>query len=269
VAEQALAALHRDGRGHYVAVDGKVQIVDEYTGRIADGRSWYPLIEAKEGMGLTGRRETLSRITYQRIFRRYLRLPGMTGTDWELLGELRAAGWPVLIGARSVEASEQLVARLRAVGIPHSVLNAQSDRNEAEFVTRAGERDRITVATNMAGRGADIHLGPGVATLGGLHVIVTEHHDSPRIDRQLIGRGARRGVRCSFEAILSREDELFRQHGTGWLGSAAQLLPHVGVAVLRRMAQWRAETMHAATWRQTLRSDTELRKPLGFAGTAE
>ncbi|WP_372619165.1 hypothetical protein [Falsiroseomonas sp.] len=318
LAEQALAALHLYQRGQqYVLAEGKVQIVDEYTGRIADGRTWqrglHQLIEAKEGVELSGRRETLARITYQRFFRRYLRLSGMTGTGWELSGELRAVyglpvvriplnrrsrrrdlgarllptmdakwdavaeaartmsatGRPVLIGTKSVEASQQLSMRLHALGLAHSVLNAHFDKEEAEIVARAGERNRITVATNMAGRGTDIHLGEGMEELGGLHVIVAEYHDSPRIDRQLIGRGARQGNPGSFEAIVSLEDELFRKHGGGRAAQLARLLPGGGVVLLRRVSQWRAEAMHAGTRRQTLRSDTETRKQLGFAGLPE
>jgi preprotein translocase subunit SecA len=273
----------------------------------------HQLIERKEGVALTGRRETLARITYQRFFRRYLRLSGMTGTGWELAGELRAVyglpvvriplnkrsrrrdlgarllptmdakwdavsaaaqamrdrGRPVLIGTKSVEASEQLAARFRARSLEHTVLNAHFDKQEAEIVARAGEAGRITVATNMAGRGTDIHLGDGVAERGGLHVIIAEYHDSPRIDRQLIGRGARQGDPGSFEAILSLQDELFVKFGGGRLAHLARALPGGGVAALRRVAQWRAEAMHAATRRQTLRSDTETRQQLGFAGFPE
>jgi preprotein translocase subunit SecA len=318
LATQALTALHLYHRGQqYVLQDGKVQIVDEYTGRIADGRTWekglHQLIETKEGAALTGRRETLARITYQRFFRRYLRLSGMTGTGWELAGELRAVyglpivriplnkpsrrrdlgarlladqdakwnavadaaqrmattGRPVLIGTKSVEASEALSARLAARGLPHTVLNAHFDKEEAEIVARAGERGRITVATNMAGRGTDIHLADGVRELGGLHVIVAEYCDSPRIDRQLIGRGARQGDPGSFEAIVAADDEIFRLFGGGRLARLARLLPGGGVAALRRIAQWRAEAQNAATRRQTLRSDTETRRSLGFAGLPE
>ncbi len=318
LAEQALTALHLYHRGQqYVLAEDKVQIVDEYTGRIADGRTWekglHQLIETKEGVALTGRRETLARITYQRFFRRYLRLSGMTGTGWELAGELRAVyglpvvriptnrpslrrdlgarllpdqgrkwdavadaaarmsatGRPVLVGTKSVEASEALSARLGAKGLDHTVLNAHFDKEEAEIVARAGEPARVTVATNMAGRGTDIHLAEGVREAGGLHVIVAEYHDSPRIDRQLIGRGARQGDPGSFEAIVAADDELFRLHGGGRLARLARLLPGGGVALLRRIAQWRAEARNAATRRQTLRSDTETRRSLGFAGLPE
>jgi preprotein translocase subunit SecA len=121
----------------------------------------------------------------------------------------------------------------------------------------------------MAGRGTDIHLEDEVRDLGGLHVIVAEYSDSPRIDRQLIGRGARQGDPGSFEAIVAADDELFRLFGGGRLARLARLLPGGGVAALRRIAQWRAEAQNAATRRQTLRSDTETRRSLGFAGLPE
>jgi preprotein translocase subunit SecA len=237
---KALAALHLFERDrHYLVKDNKVVIIDEFTGRLMPDRSWeqglHQLIEIKEECEITGRRETLARISYQRFFRRYLHLCGMTGTAVEVMDELwsvyhrrvaripthrsvqrtqypdlifgkaeakwnavvkateiqHKAGRPVLIGTRSVGASEHLAALLDAVGLPYQLLNARQDKNEAEIVARAGEVGRITVATNMAGRGTDIKLSPEAAELGGLHVISTELNDSGRIDRQLYGRGAR------------------------------------------------------------------------------
>ena len=242
IVTQALTALHLFDRDrHYIVTEGKVQIVDEYTGRRMPDRSWeqglHQLIEAKEGVELTGARETLARITYQRFFNRYLHLSGMTGTAREVAGELRAvygvrverlptnrpvvrrdlggtlapdaaAKWeavadrltrlhglrrPVLVGTQSVEASEALSAHLTRRGLPHVVLNARQDAEEAAVIGRAGEPGQITVATNMAGRGTDITLAPGVAEAGGLHVILTGYHDSTRIDRQLFGRAGRQG----------------------------------------------------------------------------
>ena len=116
---------------------------------------------------------------------------------WELIvarvAELHARGAPVLIGTRSVAASQRASAELTAAGLPHTVLNAAQDKHEAEIVAQAGQRGRITVATNMAGRGTDIHLGEDVEELGGLHVIMTERHDARRIDLQLAGRAGRQG----------------------------------------------------------------------------
>jgi preprotein translocase subunit SecA len=157
---------------------------------------------------------------------------------------------------------------LAALGLPHTVLNAHFDKEEAEIVAQAGQAGRITVATNMAGRGTDIHLGEGVDGRGGLHVIVTEYHDSPRIDRQLIGRGARQGNAGSFEAIVCPEDDLFRRHGGRLLPRLARVMPG-GLRLLRRYAQGRAEAMNAGVRRQTLASDTQTRDQLGFAGLPE
>jgi preprotein translocase subunit SecA len=124
------------------------------------------------------------------------------------LARLHALGRPVLIGTRSVEKSERLSARLEEAGIAHQVLNARQDDQEAEVVAQAGQPGRVTIATNMAGRGTDIKLGPGVAPAGGLHVLGTERHEAARIDRQLAGRSARQGDPGSAQFFLSLEDEL-------------------------------------------------------------
>jgi preprotein translocase subunit SecA len=116
----------------------------------------------------------------------------------------------VLIGTPSVDASESLSAQLKEWGIEHTVLNARFDAEEAQIVSRAGEPGRVTIATNMAGRGTDILLDPKTRQAGGLHVIATEMHTSRRIDRQLIGRAARQGDPGSYQFFLSLEDELFR-----------------------------------------------------------
>jgi preprotein translocase subunit SecA len=308
---QALTAVHLVVRDkHYLVRDGKVLIVDEYTGRVMEGRSWehglHQVIEAKEGVPTTGRNDPLARITYQRFFRRYLRLAGMTGTARELAGELwsvygltvvrvptnrpvirrslgtrafpaapakwdavvrrvrevHAEGRPVLVGTRSVAASEHLSALLARAGLAHQVLNARQDAGEAEVVAHAGERSRITVATNMAGRGTDIRLGPGVAELGGLHVIATELHEARRIDRQLFGRCGRQGDRGTYEAILSLEDELLVVHGSG-LGRRLG-----GVRAVRR-AQRAAERLHARTRRDLLKLEEQMDSALAFSGGLE
>ncbi len=320
---QALSGLHLFIRNkHYLVSDGKVQIVDEYTGRIMADRSWegglHQMIQAKEGCEITGRQETLARISYQRFFRRYLRLAGMTGTAREVarelwsvyrlnivtiptdrpvgrkllphlvygssdarwtailqsIDEVHQQGRPVLVGTRSVEASEHLSELLSAARLPHVVLNARQNQDEAEIVAQAGGRGRITVATNMAGRGTDIRLAPGVVDLGGLHVIATERHDSGRIDRQLFGRCGRQGDPGSCQAIVSLEDELVRDcYGDttlaplisdspkpvhGWLGT-----PLVAIA------QWAAETQHSRIRSQLLRVDDHLSDMLAFSGRGE
>ncbi|MGH7199125.1 MAG: translocase, partial [Planctomycetaceae bacterium] len=123
---------------------------------------------------------------------------------------LHQAGRAVLIGTPSVEASEALSELLAAENIGHQVLNARYLKQEAEIVAQAGQPRKVTIATNMAGRGTDIHLHESVRASGGLHVIATEMHTSKRIDRQLVGRSARQGDPGSFQFFLSLEDELLR-----------------------------------------------------------
>jgi preprotein translocase subunit SecA len=323
---QALVAMHLFDRDkHYLVKDGKIQIIDEYTGRLMADRSWehglHQLIEVKEGCDITQRKETLARISYQRFFRRYLRLAGMTGTAREVAGELwsiyrlrvvtiptnrpmrrrflpervygsvdrkwktivktiaetNEKGRPVLVGTRSVEASEHLDRLLEDAGLSHSVLNARQDKEEAEIIARAGEHGRITVATNMAGRGTDIKLAPGVAEEGGLHVIATERHDTRRIDRQLFGRCGRQGDPGSAEAIISLEDELIDVYGgklLRWL--AAALLRFPGGSVGRMLgkflfyhAQRKAERLHARMRHDLLKMDEQISDSLAFSGRSE
>ena len=313
---QALSALHLFALGRdYIVVEDAVQIVDEFTGRTMPDRSWqgglHQMIEAKEGLPITGRKETLARITYQRFFARYRRLAGMTGTGLELAGEiygtyglatvripthrplrrrwlgvraarseaakwqavarraeaLAATGRPVLIGARSVEASERISAALQ--GRAHVVLNARREAEEAAIVAEAGQPGRVTVATNMAGRGTDIRLGPGVAERGGLHVILTEFHESARIDRQLFGRAGRQGDPGSAEAIVSLEDELFVRFAPLLRRLSLALPGPLAARLLRAAAQSRAEAEHAATRRDQTELDRKLERALGFAGPPE
>ncbi|MBX7105596.1 MAG: preprotein translocase subunit SecA [Gemmataceae bacterium] len=131
----------------------------------------------------------------------------------ENVKKLMLEGRPVLIGTRSVEMSEKLSEKLSAEAIPHQVLNARQNEQEANIVADAGQRGKITIATNMAGRGTDIKLGPGVAEAGGLAVIGTERHEARRIDRQLIGRSARQGDPGTGQFFLSLEDELLEAIG--------------------------------------------------------
>ncbi|MFL5329394.1 MAG: preprotein translocase subunit SecA [Gemmataceae bacterium] len=127
--------------------------------------------------------------------------------------KLTLAARPVLIGTRSVEVSEALSKLLSDEGIPHQVLNARQNEQEAQIISEAGQPGRVTIATNMAGRGTDIKLGRGVATAGGLHVLGTERHDAGRIDRQLIGRAGRQGDPGSGQFFLSLDDELLEALG--------------------------------------------------------
>jgi len=131
----------------------------------------------------------------------------------EEIKKRNAVGQPMLVGTASVESSEIISRMLRRENIPHSVLNAKQHQQEAEIVTRAGERGAVTIATNMAGRGTDIKLSAGVAELGGLHVVGTERHESRRIDRQLRGRCARQGDPGSGQFFISFEDDLMRNFG--------------------------------------------------------
>jgi len=247
--------FHRDE--HYVVnAKEEVVIVDEFTGRLAEGRKWrdgiHQAIEAKEQVEVTVDTGQAARITVQDLFLRYPHLAGMTGTAWtsarefrkiyrlrvvpvptnrpvcrrrlppKIYGtgqqkwtaivaevrELHAAGRPVLIGTRSIEKSELLSRLLTAAGVPHQVLNARHVAAEAEIIARAGEPSKVTVATNMAGRGTDIRLGPGVGPLGGLHVVCTEIHDAQRIDRQLAGRCGRQGDPGTVQQYLALDDEI-------------------------------------------------------------
>jgi len=240
----------------YVVRDGRVQIVDEFTGRTAQGRSWsagiHQAIEAREGLPLTRATTSAARITVQDFVRQFRQVSGMTGTaaesarefkevyglrvtpiaphqtprrqelspvvtptlveKWNAIAEEAAAmieaGRAVLIGTRTVEASETLAASFRDRAIGHDVLNARQFDREAEIVAGAGQPGRVTIATNMAGRGTDIRLADSVRAAGGLHVIITELNASPRIDRQLIGRCGRQGDPGSYRFILSEEDPI-------------------------------------------------------------
>lgn len=319
--KQALAAVHVFKRDvQYIVTDGKVQIVDEFTGRVMPDRTWqhgmHQMIEAKEGCEVTGRHNTLARITYQRFFRRYLHLCGMSGTAIETSGELRAvygvpvariptnqkprridhgtrlfrtaeqkwsavvdavsatvfAGRAVLIGTRSVDASEHAVRMLAQAGICAALLNARQDRHEAELVAAAGQPGHVTVATNMAGRGTDIKIAPSVRGAGGLHVILTEFHESRRIDRQLFGRAGRQGDPGSHQSIVSLEDELFARFASRILLRTAMAISNeelgpLTAEALRRNSQAAAGRHHAAQRRHTLKEDYRLDKSLGFAGS--
>jgi preprotein translocase subunit SecA len=128
--------------------------------------------------------------------------------------QMVSAGRAVLIGTRTVDKSEKLSQMLTEGGVEHRVLNARQDKQENEIVSQAGQPGRVTVATNMAGRGTDIKLGPGVAAAGGLHVIGTERHDAERVDRQLAGRAGRQGDPGSAQFFVCLEDQLLEGLGT-------------------------------------------------------
>ena len=146
---------------------------------------------------------------------------------------------------------------------------------EAEIIALAGQPSRVTVATNMAGRGTDIRLGPGVAERGGLHVILTEYHESRRIDRQFFGRCARQGDPGSCEAIVSLDDEIYTVYAPGATALIARAATQpAGMSALlhralRRLAQYRAERRGAYARVQNLAQDRRLERVLAFSGRAE
>jgi preprotein translocase subunit SecA len=240
----------------YVVRDGEIVIVDEFTGRLGEGRKWragiHQAVEAKQGVKITFATSQAARITVQDFFLRYNRLAGMTGTastsarelhkiykcrvlsvptnrppirqqlptlvfgtaeeKWQAIIDdivaVHEQGRPVLVGTRTIDKSEHLAKMLDARGIEHTVLNARQVDKEAEIVAQAGEQGKVTVATNMAGRGTDIRLGDGVAELGGLHVICSELHEAQRVDRQLIGRCGRQGDPGTYRQFLALDDEI-------------------------------------------------------------
>ncbi|MFV1958364.1 MAG: preprotein translocase subunit SecA, partial [Planctomycetota bacterium] len=265
--EQALRAHHIYKRDKdYVAKDGEIIIVDEFTGRLMEGRRWsdglHQAVEAKEGIHPRAENQTLATITYQNFFKLYEKLAGMTGTAmteaaefWKIyhldvldiptnrplirleqddmiyrtepdkyravveeVAQVHETGRPILVGTTSIEKSERISDMLRRRGIEHEVLNAKHHEREAEIVAQAGQPGRVTIATNMAGRGTDILLGPRVAERGGLHIIGTERHESRRIDNQLRGRAGRQGDPGSSQFFLSLEDDLMRIFAPEWVG---------------------------------------------------
>jgi preprotein translocase subunit SecA len=284
----------------YVVQDGKVLIVDQFTGRLMPGRRYsegmHQAIEAKEGVQIEGETQTLATITIQNYYRMYDKLAGMTGTAeteegefWQIykmdvvviptnrpvrrkeyedmvyktrrekynaiVDEIEREHLrqrPVLVGTVSVEVSETLSRLLKRRNLTHNVLNAKHHQREAEIVARAGQPGAITIATNMAGRGTDIKLGPGIVprdwpevhpdelpegvTLDeldklidedmpwGLHIVGTERHESRRIDRQLRGRSGRQGDPGSSRFFLSLEDDLMRLFSSDRIASVMDRL---------------------------------------------
>lgn len=322
---QALIACHLYRRDrHYLVKGGKVLIIDDNTGRTMPDRHWqrglHQLIEIKENCPVTGRRETMARLTYQRFFRRYRHLAGMTGTAREVCRELwsvyslavsrvpphrpcrrirlasriyadkeasyaavldriretHRTGRPVLVCTRSVAESERLGTELRRAGLPHRVLNARQDSEEAEIIACAGRKSAITIATNMAGRGTDIPLSPDVAELGGLHIIVTERNEARRIDRQLHGRCGRQGDPGSYEAIVSLDDELLRhrlgkslRHLLGRMLARDRFLAQGLGLLAMRVVQMGREQDDRRRRRDLLQAEEQLDRLLAFSGRME
>jgi preprotein translocase subunit SecA len=142
----------------------------------------------------------------------------------EEIRALHKKGQPVLVGTISIDKSEKLSRMLEKTKIPHEVLNAKNHEREAEIVAMAGQKGRVTISTNMAGRGTDIVLGEGVKELGGLHIIGTERHESRRVDNQLRGRSGRQGDEGSSRFYLSLEDDLLRIFGGERMSSIMERL---------------------------------------------
>ncbi len=293
---------------YLVGDDDKVQIIDEFTGRIMADRSWrhglHQAIEVKENVPVTADKENLARLSFQRFFRQYPIMAGMTGTAWESspelwqiyqrpvvriptnkpcirkhlrtrmfdtmnqkwdavvkrICELNDKGVPILVGTRSVLASQEVSRRLNEQGRAHRVLNATQTAQEASIIAEAGQRGKITVATNMAGRGTDILLGKGVVDVGGLHVISTEPHGSGRVDRQLFGRAARQGDPGSAQLFASAEDDVFIRHARhlvkGWRV--------IGAARIIKYAQAKAESLARFNRKQVLKQDDWMDQAVPF-----
>ena len=282
---KARALFHREK--DYIVKDGQVVIVDEFTGRLLQGRRYsegiHQAIEAKEGVAIQQESKTLATVSLQNYFRTYQKLAGMTGTaateaeefhkiynlDVVVVPTHRAMvrrdfadsvyktprakytaivndiiechhlGQPVLVGTTSIDKNEIISEFLKRKGVPHEVLNAKNHLREAMIISEAGKKGAVTVATNMAGRGVDIILGgikhepwevedkkeyekemsewqknhDEVVSLGGLHVIGSERHESRRIDNQLRGRSGRQGDPGTSRFYVSLEDDIMRLFG--------------------------------------------------------
>jgi preprotein translocase subunit SecA len=181
--------------------------------------------------------------------------------------DLAARGRAVLIGTRTVAASEDLARALARAGVAHRILNARQNVEEADLIAGAGAAGAVTIATNMAGRGTDIKLGPGVAQAGGLHVILTEYHESRRIDRQLYGRAGRQGDPGSCEDIVALDDPLFTRYAPGLLARLSALPRSAATArLLRRVMQARAEAEAAVARRWQVTQERDLARMLAIAG---
>jgi preprotein translocase subunit SecA len=191
--------------------------------------------------------------------------------------EHHRTGRAVLVGTRSIAASEVLSGLLHARGIEHQVLNAKQDELEAEIVAAAGLPGRVTIATSMAGRGTDIRLHPEVVGQGGLHVIATERHDNVRVDRQLAGRCARQGDPGSWQLLLSCDDEVFRNgfpRLQRWMSRWLAHWPHSRIIQTLglwcyALAQHQLSRNHALARKRLLRADFRAREALSFTGEME
>ncbi len=296
----------------YVIRDGEIVIVDESTGRIAEGRRWsrgiHQAIEAKEKVEITLDTTTSAKITVQSFVSRFPYIAGMTGTahtarkefkkiyhtgvqviptnkppqriDHPIkffhteaekfqqvvddVAEIHDTGRPILIGTRSIAKSEQLSILLRDAGIEHEVLNAREVEREAQIVESAGEFARVTVATNMAGRGTDIKINAHVRELGGMHVIGTEMHESSRIDQQLFGRCGRQGDPGTVQLYTSAEDKLLesafgKQTAERYRRTLKTRIASYWISLFHK-AQRKLENQHYRSRRILMHSEKQLSK---------
>ncbi len=313
----ALRARHLFRRDeHYVVEDDAVIIVDEFTGRRFEDRSWregqHQAVEAREGVKIRPEQDSAASITRQRFFALYDVICGLTGTAaesagefWRFfrmpvsviplhrpsrrvvhpervfrdhdamdaaivarVGEIHSRGQPLLVGTRTIRDSERLSARLTEAGLPHRVLSAKQDSEEEAIVARAGESGSVLIATNMAGRGTHIGLSKEAEEAGGLFVIQVERNESVRIDRQLIGRGARQGQPGEGQAFVSADDYLIRTYApevrnqlqrarvreNGELsGSWSRSFDRVQAAVERRRYEMRIKMAEHDLWQEDTR----------------
>lgn len=308
----------------YMVRDEEVHIIDQTTGRIAEGRQWsnglHQMIEIKEDCEVSPQNETIAQITYQTFFPRYLKIGGTSATLAEAKKELStvyslpvvkiprnkessfrhlgqrtfihqqlkwdrlvastqnaiSSGRPVLVGTDSIRTTSEVSAVLHNAQIEHVVLSAAQDENEAAIVAAAGQKGKVTVTTNMAGRGTDIKLSPDTLRAGGLHVINCQHNPSRRVDRQLSGRCARQGDPGSAEVIVSLDDLMFRKHLPI---SIQRLLSRVAVNnkhlpgwlaySLSRWVQFSSEFIQREQRSQLRQNDKQMRDWLALGGAGE
>ncbi len=252
----------------YIVQEDEIKLVDHFTGRIMEGRSYsnglQQAIQAKENVKIEAENVTVASITYQSLFRNYENLSAVSGTaltekeeflkiynlvvvpiptnkpvirkdfpDYvfdnkeskfehviDEIIERHEQGQPILVGTANVDDSEIISERLSKLNIPHEVLNAKNNKKEVDIITLAGQKNAITIATNMAGRGTDIKLGVGVKELGGLYVIGTERNESRRIDQQLRGRSGRQGDPGESRFFISLEDTIFQRYASDRIDKA-------------------------------------------------
>jgi preprotein translocase subunit SecA len=317
IAVQCLKARHLFKRDvDYVIKESQIIIVDEFTGRLMEGRRYsdglHQAIEAVEKLSIKEESQTLASVTFQNYFRMFPKLSGMTGTAQTEASEFATIynlgvivippnqsiirddmadivyksktekyraiakeikyrnkkGQPVLVGTISIEVSEQLSSLLKKEGVIHNVLNAKHHEREAEIIANAGQKDAVTIATNMAGRGTDIVLGENVAKNGGLFVLGSERHESRRIDNQLRGRSGRQGDAGATRFFVALDDDLMRMFGSDRIINVMEKLgvpedtpiEHTLITKSIERAQSKVEKHHFSIRKQILQYDDVMNK---------